>query len=103
MEVQQQQQQQQPATSQLQLQQQSGWPQQAGMPGAISPGFTGGQAPQYGMGSMDDRSTASKAASNMNKSIGRVSDRSKVMYVKATGDGIQKVRHHAAAMLLSAP
>lgn len=87
--------QQQPAPAQLQLQQQNGWPQQGGMTGAMSPGFAGGQAPQYGMASMDDRSTASKAASNMNKSMGKVSDRSKVIYVKATGDGIQKVQTFA--------
>lgn len=38
-----------------------------------------------------DRSTANKAASNLNKSIGKVNDRTKVILVKATGEGPQKV------------
>lgn len=53
----------------------------------------GGQAPQFGQNRMDERSSVNKAASNVNKTMGKVTDRSKVMYVKATGDGVQKVRY----------
>lgn len=38
-----------------------------------------------------DRSTANKAASNISKTVGKVNDRTKVILVKATGDGPQKV------------
>ena len=67
---------------QLQMQQQS-----------LPPGdpWVGGQAPQFGQNRMDDRSSFNKAASNVNKTVGKVSDRTKVVYVKATGDGLQKV------------
>jgi hypothetical protein len=49
------------------------------------------QGPELGQTTMDDRSAANKAASNVNKTVGKVSDRTKVIYVKATGDGVQKV------------
>lgn len=49
-------------------------------------------APIGGPQRMDDRSTANKAASSMNKTAGKVADRTKVILVKATGDGVQKVR-----------
>lgn len=39
-----------------------------------------------------DRSTANKAASNLSKTVGKVNDRTKVILVKATGEGPQKVR-----------
>lgn len=42
--------------------------------------------------SMDhDRSTANKAASGLSKTVGRMNDRTKVILVKATGEGPQKV------------
>jgi hypothetical protein len=47
--------------------------------------------PPIGPSRMDDRSAANKAASNVNKTVGKVTDRTKVIYVKATGDGVQKV------------
>lgn len=39
-----------------------------------------------------DRSTANKAASGLSKTVGRMNDRTKVILVKATGEGPQKVR-----------
>lgn len=53
--------------------------------------FGRAQGPELGQSIMDDRSAANKAASNVNKTVGKVSDRTKVIYVKATGDGVQKV------------
>jgi hypothetical protein len=46
---------------------------------------------RIGSSRMDERSAANKAASNVNKTVGKVTDRTKVIYVKATGDGVQKV------------
>ena len=55
------------------------------------------QGVPMGQQRMDDRSTANKAASSMNKTAGKVADRTKVILVKATGDGVQKVRARVAS------
>lgn len=61
--------------------------------GQGSHGYSSGQqgSQNFGFIRMDDRSSMNKAASNVNKTLGKVTDRSKVIYVKTTGDGVQKV------------
>jgi hypothetical protein len=85
-----------PQQSQLALAQQAHQP-------SLPPGdpWSGGQAPQFGQARMDDRSSFNKTASNVNKTVGKVTDRTKVIYVKATGDGVQKVRCSSSACFCS--
>jgi hypothetical protein len=47
-----------------------------------------------------DRSTANKAASGLSNTVGRMNDRTKVILVKATGEGPQKVRNLIDTALL---
>ena len=59
------------------------------------------QGRQFQQIPLDDRSTSNKAASNITKTVGKVTDRTKVIYVKATGDGVQKVRAAAGFLGIS--